>query len=1058
MPAQPMPLAASSGAATAGPASAWRHPAVAIVGMAVLLPGAPDLDTYWHNLVGGVDAITEAPPGRWDPAFYDPAGASGPARADRIYCRRGGFVDDLAYVDPVQFGIPPRDVASIEPDQLLALRVASAAVEDAGGAVRLGDLGKVGVILGRGGYLGAGMVRLDQRLRTAHQLVETLGALLPALGPDDLDLIRSAFTKELGPEAPDAAMGIVPNLAAARVAGRLGFGGPAFTLDAACASSLVAIDSAVAELASGRCDAVLAGGVHHCHDITLWSVFAQLRALSRSQRIRPFDRRADGLLIGEGTGVVVLRRLEDARRDGDRVYAVIRGTGVSSDGRGGGLVLPDPAGQAAAVERAWRAAGLDPREPGSIGMIEAHGTGTPAGDEAELTTLARVFGPASQSPEVAALGSVKAMIGHAMAAAGVAGLVKAALALHNRVLLPALHCDEPHPAVATTRFRPLPAPVPWEARGPRRAGVNAFGFGGTNAHVVLEEAPPSAPPRAASMVAPMLPVAAPAAAGMSKSSGSADARVATVSEPELVLRLAASTPDELGVLLEVDDAALRTAALAPCEHPAVGARLGLVNPTGRRLATARHAVGGIRAGTWDAWRGRGEVWVSAQPLLGGPTAGRTAFVFPGLEAEFAPQLDDVARHFGLPLPADLSDADLGRHATGVLLVSRVLDRVLRQMRITPDALAGHSIGEWSAMFAAGMFDDDAVDADIFAADPYEGAVPDVDYASLACAADQARTFLADYPELVLSHDNAPSSTVVCGPPTAVAELATRLRRANIVVQVMPFRSGFHTPMLRPHLSALRARTDRLQLRRAAQTQLWSATTAAPYPADLAAVRDLFVRHLVEPVLFRQTITAMYTAGVRVFIQVGPGRLGGLIEATLDGTPHLTIPANSAHRDGIGQLRRLAVALWVENGDPDLAALDRAAPTPARSRPSGRNGLSAGQPADVPTTSGAGPGRLVRLDLGAATVRVAADLLDRVGGGGGGAAPPKTPPPPPGAAPPPPVSRGGGPPPPPRHDQAPCARPLSCSHDRRTTPSACWDGTRSRRGRSAAPSPRNCWRC
>ncbi|MBL7495261.1 polyketide synthase, partial [Frankia sp. CN7] len=255
MPTQPTPSTA---------ASDWHQPPVAIVGMAVLLPGAPDLDTYWHNLVGGVDAITEAPPGRWDPAFYDPAGATGPARADRIYCRRGGFVDDLAYVDPLRFGIPPRDVASIEPDQLIALRVASAAVEDAGGARRLGDLGKVGVILGRGGYLGAGMVRLDQRLRAARQLVDTVGALLPALGRDELDQIRAAFGEQLGPEAPDAAMGIVPNLAAARIANRLGFGGPAFTVDAACASSLVAVDSAVAELASGRCDTVLAGGVHHC--------------------------------------------------------------------------------------------------------------------------------------------------------------------------------------------------------------------------------------------------------------------------------------------------------------------------------------------------------------------------------------------------------------------------------------------------------------------------------------------------------------------------------------------------------------------------------------------------------------------------------------------------------------------------------------------------------------------------------------------------------------------------------------------------------------------------
>ncbi|MCM3926284.1 polyketide synthase, partial [Frankia sp. AiPs1] len=463
------------------------QPPIAVIGMAVLLPGAPDLAAYWQNLLAGIESISEAPPHRWDPQFYDPAGALEP-HPERIYCRRGGFVDEYAYADPLRFGIPPADVAGIEPDQLLALQVAASAIDDAGGATRLGDPARVGVILGRGGYLGAGLARLDQRLRTAHQLVSTLGTLLPALAADELARIRTAFTDQLGPQRADGAIGMVPNLAASRIANRLDLRGPAYTVDAACASSLIAVDSAVAELAAGRCDAVLAGGVHHCHDITLWSTFAQLGALSARQQSRPFDRAADGILIGEGTGVVVLKRLDDAQRAGDRVYAVIRGTGTSSDGRGGGLVNPEPAGQALAVERAWAAAGLDPRARHSVGMIEAHGTATPAGDAAELATLAQVFG--SDRDDIGVLGSVKSMIGHAMAAAGVAGLVKAALALHNRVLLPAVNCEDPHPALARTRFRPLLTAAPWESAGPRRAGVNAFGFGGTNAHVLLEEAPP----------------------------------------------------------------------------------------------------------------------------------------------------------------------------------------------------------------------------------------------------------------------------------------------------------------------------------------------------------------------------------------------------------------------------------------------------------------------------------------------------------------------------------------------------------------------------------------
>jgi acyl transferase domain-containing protein len=457
-----------------------RQVPVAIVGMSVLLPGAADLDAYWRNLLSGTDAISEVPDGRWDADYYRPDSASGPAVADQVYCRRGGFVDGLAEVEVTRFGIMPNSVPGTEPDQLIALHVAAAALADAGGESRLPDRRRVGVVLGRGGYLTPGLVRLDQRVRTAGQLVRTLGELLPDLDPGQLDRIRTAFTERLGPDSPESVIGLVPNLAASRVANRLDLRGPAYTVDAACASSLIAVDQAVTELAAGRCDLMLAGGVHHCHDITLWSVFSQLRALSPSQRIRPFHRGADGILIGEGTGVVVLKRLADAERDGDRIYAVIRGTGVSSDGRAASLVNPDSTGQTHAVRQAWQAAGLDPALPGSIGLLEAHGTATPAGDAAELATLTEVFGGTGASDDRAVIGSVKSMIGHTMPAAGVAGLVKAALAVHHGMLLPTLHCDDPHPALAATRFRPLEKAAPWETtpEQPVRRHQRACGVGG----------------------------------------------------------------------------------------------------------------------------------------------------------------------------------------------------------------------------------------------------------------------------------------------------------------------------------------------------------------------------------------------------------------------------------------------------------------------------------------------------------------------------------------------------------------------------------------------------
>ncbi|WP_338674121.1 beta-ketoacyl synthase N-terminal-like domain-containing protein [Streptomyces sp. SCSIO 30461] len=943
----------------------FRSTPVAITGMAVLLPGAPDLAAYWRNLLTGFDAISEVPEGRWDAAYYRPDSASGPAAADRVYCRRGGFVDTLTDVDVTRYGIMPSSVSGTEPDQLIALHVAAAALADAGGEERLPVRERVGVVLGRGGYLTPGLVRLDQRVRTAGQLVRTLGELLPELGESQLNRVRAAFTERLGPDRPENAIGLVPNLAASRMANRLDLRGPAYTVDAACASSLVAVDQAVGELASGRCDVMLAGGVHHCHDITLWSVFSQLRALSPSQRVRPFHRDADGILIGEGTGVVVLKRLADAERDGDRVYAVIRGTGVSSDGRTAGLVNPDPGGQIRAVRQAWQAAGIDPADPGSIGLLEAHGTATPAGDAAELRTLAEVFGPyGGQSGDRPGngrpvIGSVKSMIGHAMPAAGVAGLVKAALAVHHGMLLPTLHCEVPHPALADTRFRPLTAPVPWETAcgSGRRAAVNAFGFGGINAHVILEQAP--APHQSARP------------SGATRSTDGAQ-RSLSITEPERTLLLAADSPERLTALLDADDHTVLAMGIAPsaAAEPASRIRLGIVAPTPKRLALARRAFA-----KGQAWRGRNDVWFAHEPLLGGASPGRVAFVFPGLEGDFAPRVEGVAEHFGLASATGAGSGtaaaevdDIGRHGLGVVAVGRLLDAALRRMGVVAEAVAGHSIGEWTAMAAAGVYAEHAVDEFMASLDPDTVTVPDLAFAAVGRSALQVSEALRHSGLPVsLSHDNAPHQSMVCGPPDAVEEFVGALRSDGVLCRVLPFRSGFHTPMLEPSLGPFRAAAERFSLHRPS-VPVWSGTTAAPFPDDEAGVRALFVRHLLEPVRFRQLTEALYASGFRAFIQVGTGQLGSLIDDTLAGREHLVVAANSPHRSGLAQLRRVAVALWAEGALVRPDAVDRPPAvtiTATTAATAAATGVAGTEPKAPPPVRLDLSGALVSLDRGTA---------------------------------------------------------------------------------------------
>ncbi|MDQ1287402.1 MAG: hypothetical protein QG622_967, partial [Actinomycetota bacterium] len=564
-------------------------------------------------------------------------------------------------------------------------------------------------------------------------------------------------------------------------------------------------------------------------------------------------------------------------------------------------------GRVEALERAWAVAGLDPRQAGSVGLVEAHGSGVREDDAAELEALAQVFGPACDD-DIAVIGSVKSMIGHAMSAAGIAGLVKAALAVHRGVLLPTLNCETPNPAMEATRFRPLATACPWVSSEPRRAVVNAFGIGGANAHVILEQAPVGASPASAASTAPLtLPPARPPRR-----------TPPTVSEPEQVLRFAAPTPEALIDLLDDDDAILRERGAGVPQYQGPGSRLGLVGPSERRLAVARRVARGARGGGWASWRGRNDVWLSSEPLLTFGQ-GRVAYVFPGLEAELAPHLDDVAEHFGLPwspLPAD----GIGRHGSAVLRIGRVLEKALHRIGVVPSALAGHSIGEWNALYASGAVDADNVEDVVFGSVMDDIAALDVDYASLACPLEQAMEAIGNRPGIVVSHDNAPQQTIVCGPPAEIADLVREQRHRNVLAQVLPFRSGFHTPRLAPYLEEIARRVDAVPIRRGPGVELWSATLAGRYPDDPEQIRALTLRHLLEPVRFRPTILAMYSAGVRVFLQVGQGRLGGLIDDTLGFLPHLTIAANSSRRSGLDQLRRVAVALWVEGGAPDFDAL------------------------------------------------------------------------------------------------------------------------------------------
>jgi malonyl CoA-acyl carrier protein transacylase/phosphopantetheinyl transferase len=420
--------------------------------------------------------------------------------------------------------------------------------------------------------------------------------------------------------------------------------------------------------------------------------------------------------------------------------------------------------------------------------------------------------------------------------------------------------------------------------------VDAFRCGGVNTHVSVDE-----PPR------------------------TKESKVIRPTGAERVLLLAGAQVDELKRQLEVPDGDLLDRDNT-CSPPKGGpCRLAIVAPTARGLTLARRIVA-----QGEPWRGRNDVWFTGAPLHSKHAPGRLAFLFPGLEQAFAPQVDDVADHFGLARPELGDTAVLGRHGLAVLSVGRLLDVALRELGVIPDLVAGHSVGEWNAMIAGGVHPTEAIE-ELGAAFNLNGLrVPGLVFAALGCGAEQAAHVIDGLDGVVVSHDNCPHQSIVCGEEAAVAAVLDGLRTRGITGQVLPFRSGFHSPMVAPYLDRLLDVFAGLPTR-VPTVPIWSATTVEPYPDDPVGIRELAARHLLEPVRFGPLVRRLYAAGVRAFVQVGTGSLPGFVADALEGSAHLTVAANTAKRSGLNQLRRVIAALWVEGWAPRFDRLQANSP-------------------------------------------------------------------------------------------------------------------------------------
>ncbi|HVU25846.1 MAG TPA: SDR family NAD(P)-dependent oxidoreductase [Opitutus sp.] len=843
------------GAGGASAAADGDDGAIAIVGLALRFPGASTPEQLWELLRNGVDAITEVPRDRWDiAAFHD----ADPAAPGKMITRHGGFIAGADQFDAAFFGVSPREAEHMDPQHRLLLETSWEALERAGLAAEALAGTPTGVFVGISN--------------------QDYTQLLAARGLDAID--------------PYVGSGNAHSVAAGRLSYTLGLQGPSLAIDTACSSSLVAVHLAAQSLRAGECELALAGGVNLLLSPLITVNHSRARMLAPDGRCKTFDAAADGFIRSDGCGLVVLKKLSAAQRDGDRILAVLRGSAVNQDGRTSGLTVPSGPAQQAVIRAALRQAGVTPAE---VGYVEAHGTGTALGDPIELGALQAVFGPGRAKNDPLRVGSIKTNLGHLESAAGVAGLIKAVLALQRREIPPHLHFRTPNPLVPWAELA-LEIPTratPWTARF---AGVSSFGFGGTNAHLVLGAAPAATVP-ASGEISP------------------------------LPLMLSARTEPALRELAAryVDFLAKTTEPWTEITHAVATGRSAFKH----RVVLSSENASAVRAQLEKL--ARGETPTEATVAIVGEKP-RVAFLFSGQGSLYAgagrglyrsnaiyrTALDEcraiVTQRAGWDVVAALdSEEKLARTEFGqvaLFALEYALARTWQAWGVQPAIVLGHSVGEYAAACLAGVLTTEAALGLLLERARLMGELPE-DGAMLAVSASEAEVAdaMARH-RLELGAVNSPRQVVLTGERGAIAAAEGELKARAIRAQALTVRQAYHSRHMEPMLGAFG---------RAATATTFGATRAAEFISSVSgrvagaelATAEYWTAQVRQPVRFGAAVEAAQRAGAELIIEVGPrGILVALAQQSWTAGEGEWLTSLRPGKSEVGQLRESAARAWV----------------------------------------------------------------------------------------------------------------------------------------------------
>ncbi|MFM2064590.1 MAG: hypothetical protein RLZZ507_4261, partial [Cyanobacteriota bacterium] len=888
---------------------------IAIIGMASIFPQSKNLQEYWEKIIQKVDCITDVPPSRWSVEdYYDPD----PKAPDKTYCKRGGFIPDIDF-NPMEFGLPPNILEVTDISQLLGLVVAKAAMEDAGYTEsRQFNRESTGVILGVA--IGRQLaVPLGARLQyPVWEKVLKNSGLSAQETEKVIDKLKSAYVQW----EENAFPGMLANVISGRIANRLDLGGMNCVVDAACASSLGALKMAISELVEHRADMMITGGVDTDNSIFAYMCFSKTPAVSPGEKVKPFDADSDGMMLGEGVGMLVLKRLDDAVRDGDRIYAVIKGIGTSSDGKYKSIYAPHSQGQVKALRRAYENAGFSPE---TVGLIEAHGTGTMVGDPTEFTSIKEVFGENNSQKQHIALGTVKSQIGHTKAAAGAASLIKTALALHHKVLPPTINITKPHPKlnIENSPFYLNTETRPWITNQPRRAGVSAFGFGGTNYHVVLEEY-----------------------------TNEHDHSYRLHNSAKSILLFAPTTAELLSRCEDIqqqlqseDQERHYQQLITECEKievPTNHARVGFVAASLTQAGEFLHLIIELiknkpQAESWEHPKG---IYYRQQGI---ETTGKIVALFSGQGSQYLEMgrelvinfpclrqtynhLDHLFSQDGLksisevvfPQPVfeaehqknqleTLQKTEYAQPAIGAF--SAGLYKILKQAGFKADFVAGHSFGELTALWAGGVLSEEDYFFLVKARGQAMATPTEIDAGGmLAVKGDvsQVKELIKDFPQVAIANWNSQHQVVLAGKKSEITKVQNVLQEKGFSTFLLGVSAAFHTPLVAHAQKPFSHAIDKVTFHQA-KIPVYSNVTGKLYPHEPAAIQKNLKQHLLNQVLFQQEIENIYANGGSCFIEFGPKNvLTNLVKEILGEKPHIAVALNGNYRKDSDLVLREAV--------------------------------------------------------------------------------------------------------------------------------------------------------